>query len=205
MFGIISSVCSAIASAFSSVTSVVIPTVVNALKVAAVTINAFASAIDTFFKGIGIIPQETSVNDIGNKAIQAENEGVKPEDFESFDDYMKKIESYSVDNSISEENASLKGLTIVSAKAVDTFGETSVNDFMSAISKNFDTMHEVISSKSVTDFVNINKENFSNLADFLSGKNCSGEIIDVLVKGDREVHPESSVDESIKKIEELEK
>ena len=81
--------------------------VVKAIAVADIaikTLKVVGNAFVKLGKTLGLIKPETKVEDLGDKAIQSE---YKPEDYNSYAEYVKAVEDYKLDpeksKNISEE------------------------------------------------------------------------------------------------------
>jgi len=104
----VSSFCSSVGSAISSVVSgigselssfakgigTVIGGVVEALAPVAKGIANFANA---FLQGLGILKSNESVEDMGNKALQAADEGITMDQFDDFNSYMNALRDFEPD------------------------------------------------------------------------------------------------------------
>lgn len=81
--------------------SVIIDTVVsisNALAVAELAVQGLKAVVGLLVnvaKALGLV--ETLNEDTAEKALQAEDEGIKPENFDSYDEYLNAIDEFEVD------------------------------------------------------------------------------------------------------------
>ena len=85
-------------------------------------------------KELGIIrPEEEKLEEIGDKRIQAEEAGCKPENYKSYDDYKKAFEEFKPDPERSKEipieDKLKKGLDELYARACNEKGEIGKNVF----------------------------------------------------------------------------
>lgn len=114
MFGLIAGAIGAIGSALGS-----IATVVGA-------ISMIATAIHAICKALGIIKEEKP-EDLGDKALQAEEAGHKPEDFDTYDDYVKFVENFPLDPEKSKkytpEEKALKGAELSACALQEKLGK----------------------------------------------------------------------------------
>ena len=107
--------------------------VAKLLEVGGKVLNAASKALTTFAKELGLIETEEAA-ELGTKVIQAEEEGIKPENYEKFADYVKDIEKFEIDEEkakdISEEDKLIAG-TAVAIKAIeDKFPEQEVENLI---------------------------------------------------------------------------
>ncbi|MDY6294970.1 MAG: hypothetical protein SPL45_01550, partial [Schwartzia succinivorans] len=63
----------------------------------------FAQIIMGILKGLGLIKPEEDVEDLGDKALQAEEEGITPEKYDSYEEYLKAVEEFEIDPEKSKE------------------------------------------------------------------------------------------------------
>lgn len=108
----ISSACSAVYSAASSVLSSVASVASGVLSLAKVLpilppqVEAFlkvVAAIDAVCKVLGILETDESTEDLGDRAMQAEEAGIKPENFETYQEYKAAIDAFELDPEKSEK------------------------------------------------------------------------------------------------------
>jgi|SRR5690606_19012382 len=99
----ISSAVSAIGSALSSFATGVaaaLGTLITALSPVAEAVGKFANS---FLQGLGILKPNETASDLGERALQAAEQGITPEKFEKFDDYMAELREFEVDPEVSEK------------------------------------------------------------------------------------------------------
>lgn len=102
--GAFSSVCSGISSAVSSIGSALssfatgagsfIGGLVTALAPVAQALGRFAN---TFLQGLGILKPQEDIQDLGDRALQAANQGITLEKFADFDAYMEALREVKLD------------------------------------------------------------------------------------------------------------
>jgi len=89
----ISALGSAISSFATSVAPVIGP-IIDTIKPLADTLGRFANM---FLTVMGILRPNEKVEDIGERAMQASEQGIKPEKFERFDQYMDALRDFDLD------------------------------------------------------------------------------------------------------------
>ena len=112
----LSSACSSIGSALSSACSSVLSgisnivsnagTIMTALAIAIPVTGALAkaiAAIDIISKILGMLEPNETTEDIGDRAIQAQEAGISPEDYATYKEYMVAIKSFELDPKKSAE------------------------------------------------------------------------------------------------------
>lgn len=111
-------------------------TIGKALAVAGLAVEglkAIGNAFVALGKALGLIKPETNVEDLGDKAIQAEQAGIKPENFSSYEEYMKKVEEFETDpeksKSISETEKLAKGIEVTASLTAEKYPDFPVEAF----------------------------------------------------------------------------
>lgn len=125
MFGILLSIASTVVGALSS-----LGLAIEGLKLVGNLLMGIA-------KALGIIKPETEVDELGDKALQAEEEGIRPENFETYEDYVKAIEGFKVDPEKSElyteEEKINKGIEVTSTLTAEKYPDLDVEGLAIAI------------------------------------------------------------------------
>lgn len=74
-------------------------------------------------KGLGIVQPEENATDLGDKALQAEEAGITPENYDSYEEYLKAVEKFETNPKRSakiDENEKLqKGAEIITATLIE--------------------------------------------------------------------------------------
>ncbi len=103
-------------------------TIGKALAVAGLAVEglkALGNAFVALGKALGLIKPETNVEDLGDRAIQAEEAGIKPENFSSYQEYVKNVESFQTDpeksKKISETDKLSKGIEVTAALTAEKY------------------------------------------------------------------------------------
>lgn len=116
VWGIIASVCSAVVSAVSSIgpavsafCTSVLPKIVPALETIGSVIRGVAN---TVLQILGIFKPDEDVEDMGDRAIQAGEAGIKPDKFDTFEEYMDEIRNFKLDP---EKSAQMSGVEKIAA------------------------------------------------------------------------------------------
>ena len=119
--------------------------VTKALAVAGLVIQglkAIGAVFTALCKALGLIKPETEVEDLGDKALQAEQDGIVPENFDSYEEYMKTVEDYETDpersKQISQEDKMRKGLELISGVMIEKFKDFPMSDLLVSMGKNID-------------------------------------------------------------------
>lgn len=155
-------------------------------------------------KALGLIKPETKTEDLGDKAIQAEEAGIKPENFDTYEEYVKAIEEFEVDpeksKHISEEQKSMKAAEVSSGLILEKMPDISLpavitlgNDFSDVM--NADKMAAMLST------IGSNKELFNNMVGVLNNTEKNAEKTENgiigLVNIEKTLNPELSDNEAL--------
>lgn len=76
---------------------------VAALGLAVEGLKALGNILTVIGKALGLIKPETQVDELGDKALQAEEKGITPDQFETYEKYVKAIEGFQLDPEKSRE------------------------------------------------------------------------------------------------------
>lgn len=118
MLGIITGLISIAVSAVS---------VTKVITIVGTALKNLGNALMGIAKVLGLIEKDERVENLGDKAIQAEEQGIKPEDFSTYSEYVKRIEDFEVDSAkskeISEDEKALKGIELTSGVTIEHFGD----------------------------------------------------------------------------------
>ena len=122
-----SAVCSAVSSglsaigsavsSFASAVSTVIATTIEALAPIAEAIGKFANAL---LQGLGIIKPDEDIEEFGDRALQAAAEGITPDKYEDFEDYIEDLRNFELDPEKSAKTP--KSVKLTSGLALGTVG-----------------------------------------------------------------------------------
>lgn len=101
VFGIIASIGSAVVSAVSSIGPAVSSFCATVLPKIAPLLNQVGEIVKTVanvvLSVLGIFKSGEDVEDMGDRALQAAEQGIKPEKYDTFDEYMAEIRNFQLD------------------------------------------------------------------------------------------------------------
>lgn len=108
-------------------------------KAAISILRPIAQAITTFVGALGLIDPKTKADELGDKAIQAEEAGIKPEKFDTYEKYVKEINNFKLDpaksQKISIANKLRKGSEVATALAMEKLPNTPIAELISLAAK----------------------------------------------------------------------
>ena len=121
MFGFIAGIVSAVSS------------IVTAIKAIVPVLKAVANVVMNICQTLGLIKPEEKVEDLGDKAIQAGDEGIKPENYANYQDYVKAVQDFQVDpeksKHITPEEKMAKALEVQANLLVEKAPELGVMEY----------------------------------------------------------------------------
>lgn len=123
-------------------------------------------------KVLGIIKtKEIEVEELGDKALQAEKEGIKPENYGTYEEYLNKIEKFELDSEDSkrwtEKEKIEKGIELTSAALAEKYG-AAIADILLEVAKN----PEFFNSQRVKEYIELCSEkqiSGNEIVDYLNG------------------------------------
>ena len=171
-----------------------------------------ATALTEFANALGVI-DEKDPERLGDKIIQAEEEGIKPEKYEKYEDYMKEIGEFEIDEEKSKEidkNEKLLRGTDAAAKVIESkFPEHDVTGFMTSVALS-DENKAYFASDSFKEILNEVKDNpdvIDSLSKLLQGKDMSEQeyydVIDRLSTIEKRLDPSKSESEIAERLRSL--
>lgn len=120
-------------------------TVSKALAVVGLAIQGLkviGNAIASIAKALGIIKPERDIEEIGDRALQAEEKGMTPDKYSSYEAWVKDIErddwGYDPEKNkdMDLEKKVLKGVEVSTAITIERFPELPIQEFFSLAGKN---------------------------------------------------------------------
>ncbi|MCI5576116.1 MAG: hypothetical protein MR366_00950 [Succinivibrio sp.] len=60
-------------------------------------INAVSSVCSFIGKFLGVMKEKDNLEDLGERSLQAEESGIRPENYQKFEDYQKAIDNFEID------------------------------------------------------------------------------------------------------------
>lgn len=195
----------------------IIDDILGAITAVALAIQAVAvigQILMTVAKALGLIEDDQqSVEDLGDKAIQAADEGIVPENYESYEQYLHDVENFELDPeksaSIKQEEKIAKGAEVLLKAADEKLGTDGivVVNFLNAMASNQDFFREF--GGAVDKAIKENPELIKTISSFVADRKLSdGEVdamTDKMVDIIKTAKPEMSTFEAENKAIELRK
>ena len=103
--------------------------ILKAISVAATVVTAVAHAVTAISHAFGLT-KSTNAEELGEKALQAEEQNIRPEDFQSYEDYVKEVEAINLDPERSsrwtKEQKEAKAAEVGTMLLAERFGQNAV-------------------------------------------------------------------------------
>ena len=204
MFGLIVGAIGSLVTGAMSVAKVLsgLKLVVDALKIV-------GNAIASIAKALGIIKPERDVEELGDRALQAEEMGIKPEDYDSYEAWVRKIEDdnwgYDPEKNkdMNAEDKILKGVEVSTAVTMEKFPNLPIQEFYEIVNSNkeFFTVERMdeIGKLACTD-----GDAFENVINYMTNKTNDSiqvnEAIDILMDIEMKIDPTMNEDRAYNKV-----
>jgi hypothetical protein len=183
-------------------------TVVKTLAVAGLAVQGLkviGNLLTTLGKALGLIKQETKVEDLGDKAIQSE---YNPEDYDSYADYVKAVEDYDLDPEKSklttEEEKIKKGMELASGATIEKYKEFPMTEFCVAVGQNPEYFTDAKMKAIADDLIQKDGQYVSSILNYVNGsEKDSAKIqsaVDALVNVEKSVNSGISDKEAYKNV-----
>ena len=102
-----------------------------ALAVKALICEAVSKLVQAIGKALGLIKEDEKPEDLGDKALQAEEQGITPDKFKSYEEYANRIQNFELDpeksKSYSTEDKMKKAMEVYSKLIAEKYPETAVD------------------------------------------------------------------------------
>lgn len=198
MFGL-GSLFSGIANVLSVVVTKLVPAII---KIIGVQLEKFGRALENFFKELGLIEPQDNVEEIGDKALQAEQDDLHPikiEDFDSHEKYLVAIKEYEVDAEksalIPKDDKFHKALEILLGAAIARYGQP-MSDFSQIVVSNPDFYSKAGRLNEFASLIRSDPKTFAELVNYMENKSMSTEkndaAFDKLFEMEKKVNPDAT-------------
>ncbi len=183
-----------------------VSSIVTAIKAIVPVLKAVANVVMSICQTLGLIKPEEKVEDLGDKAIQAGDEGIRPENYANYQDYVKAVQDFQVDpeksKRITPEEKMAKALEVQANLLAEKAPELGVEDYLNLIANHMDYFTPERSTE-LGKLLLTESGSVANVAEVLNGteKNPDkiSEAYDTLAKVEKQVDPTISDSEALKR------
>ena len=196
-------------AAVSEVFSVAAKVVTTALQVVGTNIIDFAKMLESFFKAVGLLDETESVEDLGDRALQAEEAGeLDPEQFDSYEEYMKKVREFELDEerskTITPEQKMEKGSELMTQLAVAHYGEAAGAGLVTMVAEHREYFSDGDKLSEIGKLTKDGEAEVADIVNYVEGKPQSTEkndaAFDALLRVEKNTAPEQSVEDAMRAI-----
>ncbi len=215
--GFFDSLVSGISNAISAICSIVLGPVAGALvsdtiqvitKLAPVIKAVVVFVVETIADILGIKNKDEKIDEIGDRALQASEKGIKKTDFETHDEYMNALREFELDpefsKKLSKEDKEAAGLAVL-IDGIDKKLDFSLGSIIPIIAAGYQWMtgERTIAwiEQAKAEGMDMNK-----VKDYLDGKigpSQKGEIIDFMVNAERRINPDATWEDIKPNVKEM--
>ena len=193
---------------FTSIASAISAFIPKLMEIVGKNLIQIANIIIGIVKGLGIVPPEENAAELGDKALQAEEAGIKPENYDSYEEYLKAVEKFETNPErsaeIKEEEKLQKGAEVITATLIERYGDA-ITALFTLIAKNPDYFE-----KRMTFFTEMQKNDsttFADIARYMEGKETdlrkTESTIEKIYDVEKKVEPNTTIAEMMKDIEKM--
>lgn len=204
----------AIAGAVGSVLGVVgsiASTIAGALQVGSVVFSVVANAIVALSHSLGVTKEEKA-EDLGDRVIQAEEQGITKDDFDTYKEYLDALDDFEVDEEKSKEipveHKILRGMDASAQALQEKFPDNDIEGLLTAATKVNNQAY--FTSERFTELakaIENNPDLIDSLSKILNGKEMSQaeyyDTLDQMTAVERKLHPEMEESEINKMLKDL--
>ena len=192
----------------TSIVSAVTSFMPKLLEIVGKNLFSIVNIIIGIVKGLGIVQPEETATDLGDKALQAEEAGIKPENYDSYEEYLKAVEKFETNPErsaeIKEEEKLQKGAEVMTATLIERYGDLIIALF-EIIAKNPTYFEQRMPF--FTEMQRNDATTFADITRYMSGKetdiNKADSTLEKIFEVEKKVEPDTSIADMMKNIEKL--
>lgn len=171
-------------------------------------VEEFVNIAAPILKEFGIINSDETPVELGDKALQAKEQGIVPEKFDAYGKYLKAVENFAVnpDKSalIDERSKLVEGAQVMTAALLDRFSGKIDRDFFSLIGNGKSSSFFEGRMPYFTDMQKKDSSFFSDITRFITGREGNIEkgeaTLGKMFEIEKKVNPNASVSGLLKSI-----
>ena len=210
----ISNACSSIGSAIGSACSSVIGGISNMMNNAGSIFSALAvaipitgalgkvvAALDIIGKILGVQEPDEDIEDMGDRAIQAQEAGISPENYATYQEYSTAIKNFELDPKKSAETSDLDKKLAGLATQAWAYEEKFGADGVGLLTKTVESP-DYFTGDRLASFLD-KVEDISDVVQFFDGKLSASErdaVEDKLIEAEKNINPDKSTANILKEL-----
>jgi len=192
----------------TSIASAISAFIPKLIEIVGKNLLQIANIIIGIVKGLGIVEPEENATDLGDKALQAEEAGITPEKYDSYEEYLKAVEKFEINpersTELKEEEKLQKGAEVMTAALIERFGDPIIALF-EIIAKNPTYFEQRMPF--FTEMQRNDATTFADITRYMSGKetdiNKADSTLEKIFEVEKKVEPDTSIADMMKNIEKL--
>lgn len=181
--------------------------IIGHMGLAIKTLDLIGRILVSVAKALGLIENKViEAEELGYKALQAESEGIKPENYKTYVEYVKAIEEFELDpkksNLWTDEEKIYKGIELSSALLIEKYGPE-IQELILEVA----TSPEFFNSQRLKAYIDVfagNNLGYGDITDYLSGNirniESRSRINNVMLEIEKRIDPEISTADAQKLI-----
>lgn len=187
----------------------IVQSIAGALTAVGTALTSVGGVIENIGRGLGLISSVDNIESLGRHSKAAEEMGIRPDDFEYFDDYVARIRDVDVDEIAdtdeleNKDEITKRGMELIMGLAVEKYGQQTMGKVGDIVVASPEKADIIFSSKPVSDYVSEDKDHLASVADYIKGNNQSDEVFDIILKGLELSKPELSDEERANFVNEI--
>lgn len=193
---------------FTSIANAVSAFIPKLLEIVGKNLIQIVNIVIGIVKGLGIVSPEENATDLGDKALQAEEAGIKPENYDSYEEYLKAVEKFETNpersTEIKEDDKLQKSAEVITATLIERYGDA-VTALFAMIAKNptyFEQRMPFFTEMQKTD-----SSTFADITRYMSGKetdiNKADTTLEKIFDVEKKVEPDKTIADMMKDIEKM--
>jgi len=112
--------------------------IARSVAVIATSVATVCSVVVNVCKELGLIKSDMSVEELGDRALQAEEQNIRPENYDSYEEYLNELQNFPLDEEkskeYSKEEKEFKATEVSSGILVEKYG-VGISDLIDQIAK----------------------------------------------------------------------
>lgn len=178
-----------------------------AAKLAVEGLKMLCGALMCVAKAMGLLQPENRVDELGDKALQAEEVGITPEKFDTYAEYVRQVEAFEVDPKktamYTDTQKILKGTELTAGVMLEEFPDLPVEQFFTYAGKNPEYFTEA-RMEALGAQLKEEPALLSNVLGYLDGSEKNDLKLDrtmtALIEIEKKIDPEISDSDALKKV-----
>lgn len=175
-------------------------------------LKVVATAFIEIGKQLGLINKGTDAEDLGDKALQAEEQGISPENYDSFEEFVNSLDDFEKDplktEKYSEEDKLKKGVEVATSLIAEKYENLDIEDLAKCAVENSDYFTPE-RMKEFGELMKTSPDTVNDLVKYLNGTELNDAKLakdeTFLVRIEKAINPLISDDEALQTVRKAQK